>query len=110
MSGLKVKVKKDDMVQVISGKDKGRRGKVLNIIKKSGSVLVEKINMVKRHQKPTAQLRQGGIIEKENKIPISKVMVVCLKCDKAVRVGKKELEDGKRVRICRACGEVLDTL
>lgn len=108
MTGLKVK--KDDMVQVVSGKDRGRRGKVLTVNPKNGSVLVEKVNVMKRHQKPNPQTRQGGIIEKENLIPISKVMVVCLKCDKAVRIGKKVLEDGKRVRFCRSCGEVVDSV
>ena len=108
MSSLKVK--KDDMVQVVSGKDRGRRGKVLSVIPKDGSLLVEKVNIIKRHQKPNAQSRQGGIIEKESNIPICKVMVVCLKCDKAVRIGKKVLEDGKRVRFCRSCGEVIDTV
>jgi large subunit ribosomal protein L24 len=104
----RLKVKKDDVVEVISGKDKGRRGKVLSVMPKIGSVLVEKVNMIKRHQKPNPQMRQGGIIEKENKILVEKVMVVCQKCDKAVRVGKKVLQDGKRVRFCRSCGEVLD--
>lgn len=107
MTGLKVK--KDDMVQIVSGKDKGRRGKVLTVHPKDGSLLVEKVNVIKRHQKPNPQTRQGGIIEKESSIPVCKVMVVCLKCDKAVRLGKKVLEDGKRVRFCRSCGEVVDT-
>jgi len=105
-----LKVKKDDMVQVVSGKDRGRRGKVLTVSPKDGSVLVEKVNIIKRHQKPNPQTRQGGIIEKESRIPVSKVMVVCLKCDKAARIGKKVLEDGKRVRFCRSCGEVIDSV
>ena len=103
-----MKIKKDDMVEVTAGKDKGRRGKVLSVYPKTGALLVEKVNIVKRHQKPNPQLRQGGIIEKEKSIPVGNVKVVCPKCDKAVRVGKKILEDGKRVRFCRGCGEVLD--
>jgi large subunit ribosomal protein L24 len=103
-----VKVKKDDLVEVIAGREKGRRGKVLIVKPTEGRVVVEKLNIVKKHQKPTQQARQGGIIEKENPLRIDNVKVVCPKCDKAVRVGKKKLEDGKNVRVCRACGEILD--
>ncbi len=101
-------VRRDDFVEVRVGKDRGRRGKVLSVLPKDSSVIVEKVNMVKRHQRPTQKVRQGGIIEKENKIRVSNVMVVCQKCDKPVRVGGKRLENGKNVRICRKCGEVLD--
>jgi large subunit ribosomal protein L24 len=101
-------VKKDDFVEVQTGKDKGRRGKVLSVLPKEFSVIVEKVNVVKRHQRPTQKIRQGGIIEKENKIKASNVMVVCPKCDKPVRLGGKRLENGKNVRICRRCGETLD--
>lgn len=107
---MSLKVKKDDMVEVITGKDKGRRGKVLSVTPQYRHLLVEKINIVKKHQKPNQQTRQGGIIEKENKIKVDNVMVVCSKCDKAVRIGKKTLEDGKKVRVCRKCGEVLDAV
>jgi len=105
-----VKVKKDDLVEVIAGREKGRRGKVLTVKPQMGRVVVEKLNIVKKHQKPTQQTRQGGIIEKENPIRIDNVKVVCPKCDKAVRVGKKKLEDGKSVRICKACSEILDVV
>ncbi|MBI3581461.1 MAG: 50S ribosomal protein L24 [Nitrospinae bacterium] len=101
-------VRRDDFVEVRSGKDRGRRGKVLSVLPKESSVIVEKVNMVKRHQRPSQKVRQGGIIEKENKIRVSNVMVVCQKCDKPVRIGGKRLENGKNVRICRKCGEVLD--
>ena len=101
-------VRKDDFVEVRAGKDKGRRGKVLSVFTKDSSVIVEKVNMVKRHQRPTQKVRQGGIIEKENKIRATNVMVVCQKCDKPTRIGGKRLENGKNVRICRRCGEVLD--
>ena len=105
-----LKVKKDDMVEVITGKDKGRRGKILSVIPEVGYVYVEKLNIVKKHQKPNQQTRQGGIVEKENKIKVDNIQVVCSKCDKAVRVGKKQLEDGTKVRVCRKCGEVLDAV
>lgn len=103
-------VKKDDIVEVAVGKDRGRRGKVLSVYPGDGKVIVEKINIVKKHQKPTQKMRQGGIIEKENKIRVDNLKIVCQKCDKAVRVGKKFLEDGKKVRICKKCGEVLDAV
>ena len=107
MAGLKVR--KDDLVEVIAGRDKGRRGKVLSVMPEAGYIKVEKINMVKKHQRPTQQSK-GGIIEMENKLRVDNVLVVCAKCDKAVRVAKKTLEDGKRVRYCRACGELLDAV
>lgn len=103
-------VKKDDIVEVAVGKDRGRRGKVLSVYPGDRKVIVEKINIVKKHQKPTQKMRQGGIIEKENKIRVDNLKVVCQKCDKAVRVGRKFLEDGKKVRICKKCGEVLDAV
>ncbi len=105
---MAARIKKDDLVEVMTGKDKSRRGKVLSVMPAIGAVLVEKVNVIKKHQKPNPKLRQGGILEKENKIRIENVMIVCQKCDKAVRVGKKELKDGKRVRYCKKCGEVLD--
>lgn len=108
MSTLKLKVKKDDVVEVRAGKDKGRRGKVLRVMPEAGHILVEKVNMVKKHQKANMKDRQGGIVERENKMAVSNVMVVCSKCDKPVRVSKKKLEDGKNVRVCRKCGELLD--
>jgi large subunit ribosomal protein L24 len=106
VSGLNVR--KDDYVEVRVGKDKGRRGKVLSVLPKQGTVTIEKVNVVKRHQRPTQKIKQGGIIEKENPIKANNVMVVCSKCDKPVRIGGKRLESGKNVRICRKCGEVLD--
>ncbi len=108
MSLLKLKVKKDDVVEVRAGKDKGRRGKVLRVMPDDGRIVVEKVNMVKKHQRPNMKNRQGGIVERENKMALSNVMVVCSKCDKPVRVSKKKLEDGKNVRVCRKCGELLD--
>jgi large subunit ribosomal protein L24 len=71
-------------------------------------VVVEKINMIKRHTKPTAQLRQGGIIEREGSIHISNVMILCNKCGLPVRIGSRVLEDGTKMRVCRKCGEILD--
>lgn len=101
-------VKKEDQVKVIAGKEKGKTGRVLRVIAKKDSVLVEKVNLVKRHTKPSSQHRQGGIIEKESPIHISNVMIICSKCSSVVKVGSKLLEDGAKVRACKKCGEVLD--
>lgn len=98
------RVRKDDTVKVIAGKEKGKTGRVLRVLPKRGRVLVEKVNFVKRHTKPSARSR-GGILEKEAPIDLSNVMPVCPKCGKAVRVGFTRLADGERVRVCRACGE-----
>ena len=107
MSG-KCSVKKNDQVAVITGKEKGKTGKVLRVLPKKESVLVEKVNFVKRHTRPSSSNRQGGIIEKESPIHLSKVMIVCAKCSAKVKIGSKKLEDGKKVRYCKKCGEVID--
>ncbi|MBU2551588.1 MAG: 50S ribosomal protein L24 [Proteobacteria bacterium] len=101
-------IRKDDRVLVISGKEKGKVGKVLKILPKKDRIIVEKINMIKRHTRPGGMAARGGIIEKEGALPISNVMLVCPKCTDPIRLGKKELEDGRRVRACRKCGETLD--
>jgi len=100
-------VKKNDLVLVKTGKDKGKTGKVLRIAKKKDRVIVEKVNMIKRHVKPS-QKSKGGVIEKESLIHVSNVMIFCEKCSKPVRVGTKMLEDGKKVRFCKKCNEVID--
>jgi large subunit ribosomal protein L24 len=100
-------VKKNDLVMVTTGKDKGKTGKILRIAKKKDRLIVEKVNMVKRHVKPS-QKTKGGIMEKESLIHISNVMIFCEKCSKPVRVGKKILEDGNKVRFCKKCNEVID--
>lgn len=100
-------VKKDDLVMVTTGKDKGKTGKVLRINKKKDRLVVEKVNMVKRHVKPS-QKTKGGIMEKEGMIHVSNVMIYCDKCSKPVRVGSKLLEDGKKIRYCKKCNEAVD--
>ncbi len=92
---------------VIAGREIGKSGKVLKIIQKKDRVLVEKINMFKRHIRPSREYPQGGIIEREGSIHVSSVMPVCTKCTQPTRVGRKVLEDGKKVRICKKCGEIL---
>ena len=101
-------IKKDDFVKVIAGKDSGKQGKVLRVFPKEGRLTVERINMVKRHTRPTRQMQQGGIIEREGKLHTSNVMLICSKCERGVRVGHRILEDKQKVRICRRCGELID--
>ncbi len=99
-------IKKGDKVLVLSGKNKDKKGKVIEVFPKDGSLIVERVNVVKRHQKPNQQF-QGGIIEKAMPLPAAKVMVVCNRCDKPTRIKAKLVED-KHVRACAKCGEVLD--
>lgn len=102
-----MKIKKGDLVEVIAGDDKGKRGKVLRVVPDKNAALVEKINIVKRHVKPTQQ-SQGGIVEKEARLNLSNLGVVCDSCDRPVRVAMKVLDDDRKVRACGKCGEVFD--
>jgi len=102
-----MKIRKEDTVLVIVGKDKGKKGKVRQIMPKDNLLVIEGINIIKRHMKPRAQARQAGIIEREAPVKISNVMLICPKCSKPVRIQSKILEDGKRVRVCGKCGEVI---
>ncbi|MFZ0134316.1 MAG: 50S ribosomal protein L24 [Desulfobacterales bacterium] len=108
MNTSKVRIKKDDKVKVIAGKDKGKIGKVLKVIRKKNRVLVENVNMVKRHAKPSAQNRQGGIIEGEAPIHWSNLMLMCGKCMTPTRIKVQRLDDGKKVRACSKCDEIID--
>jgi len=101
-------IKKSDKVIVLTGKEKGKIGTVLKVDAEKGRAIVEKINMVKRHSKPGGKKAQGGIIEKEGPVHISNVMRVCPKCVLPVKVGKRPLEDGSKVRYCKRCDEILD--
>ena len=104
----KCHIKKDDKVKVIAGKDKGKIGKVLRVDRKKDRILVENINVVKRHTRPTAKNRQGGIVESEATVPWSNVMLMCGKCLSPVRIMMRRLDDGKKVRSCRKCNEIID--
>lgn len=108
MYRIKTPIKKNDMVMVTKGKEKGKSGKVLRVYPEKQKVVVEKLNFIKRHVRPNQQMRQGGIVEKEAPLPVANLMVLCPKCNKPVRIGKKQLEDGKKVRVCTKCGDVLD--
>ncbi|MFQ5524940.1 MAG: 50S ribosomal protein L24 [Thermoanaerobaculia bacterium] len=101
----KVRIKKNDEVLVITGKDRGVKGKVLKIFPNKGTAIVERINMVKKHTRANPQKQiQGGILEREAPIRLSKLKVVCPECGKPTRIGKKRLEDGSGARVCRSCG------
>lgn len=100
----KVHVKKNDTVMVISGKDKGKTGEVLAVNPKAGKVLVKGVNLVHKHQKPSRQNMQGGIVEKESPIFSSKVMLFCKECKSVTRISNKVLENGTKVRVCKKCG------
>jgi large subunit ribosomal protein L24 len=104
----KVHIKKDDKVKIIAGKDRGKIGKVLKVFREKERLLVENINIVKRHTRPSAQQRQGGIVESEAPIRWSNAMLMCNKCMAPVRVKMQQLEDGKKVRVCRKCSEIID--
>ena len=101
-------VRRGDTVIVVAGKERGKKGKVLRVIPEKGRVVVERLNMIKKHEKPTQKIRQGGIIEREGSIHLSNVMLVDPNSDKPTRVGMKALSDGKKVRVARRSGEMLD--
>ena len=102
------RLKKGDTVKVIAGKEKGKTGKIVSTIPDKQRVIVEKINLVKRHKRPDAK-GKGGIVEKEGSIHVSNVMNLCSKCGTGVRIGHKILDDGKKARVCAKCHEILDT-
>jgi large subunit ribosomal protein L24 len=101
-------VRRGDTVGVIAGRERGKRGKVLRILTEKNRVVIEKVNMIKKHQKPTQKVRQGGIIEREGPLALSNVLLVCTRCDRAVRTGIKILADGRKARVCKRCGESVD--
>jgi len=103
-----VKIKKNDTVMVITGKDRGKKGRVRRALPKKAKVVVEGLNMIKRHSRARRAARQAGIVELEAPLNVSNVILVCDKCKKPARVGIKTLEDGRRVRFCRVCQEVID--
>ncbi len=103
-----MKIRKNDTVLVIAGKDKGKKGKVRFAYPDENRVMVEGVNMVKKHAKARGQVRQAGIIEREAPISAANVMLICSKCNKPARVGFRLLQDGRKARVCRACGEVID--
>jgi len=104
----KVNFKKGDQVIVISGDDQGKKGKIVSIFPKKMQVIIEGINFVKRHSKPTQKVPQGGIIKKEGAIHISNIKLICNKCNKPTKIKRDSTKEGKRVRMCKECGEIID--
>ena len=101
-------IRKGDTVVVLSGADSGKSGRVIAVFPKKGTVLVERVRLVKRHTKPGKMNRQGGIVQMENPVSVANLMLFCLKCEKGVRIGMKMLEGGARMRVCRACGQEVE--
>lgn len=104
---MSLRVRKNDTIMVLSGNHKGRKGKVLKVFPKTNRIIVEGVNLIKRHTRPSQKNQKGGIVEKEASINISNVIVICSKCNTPTRIGSKMLEDGKHVRICKKCGEMV---
>jgi large subunit ribosomal protein L24 len=103
-----MKIKKNDTVLIISGKDKGKKGKVRFAYPEEKMLMVEGVNMVKKHAKARKQVKQAGIIEREATISIADVMLLCSKCNKPAKIGLRILQDGRKARVCRVCGEVVE--
>lgn len=103
-----MQIRKNDSVMVIAGKERGKTGKVLRVLTDKDAVIIERLNMVKRHTKPRGPQQAGGIVEKEAAIHASNIMIMCDKCNAPARIGRKILADGKKIRICRNCTEALD--
>ena len=108
MSIAKLHVKKNDMVKIIAGKEQGKSGKVLRVFPDKGRVIVESLNVIKRHTRPNQLNPEGGIVEKEAPLSISNVMLVCGSCNQATRTGVRLLEDGSKTRYCKKCNESVD--
>jgi len=103
-----MKIRKNDTVLVIAGRDKGKKGKVRFAYPKDERLLIEGINLIKRHTRARGTVRQAGIIEREEPIHVSNVMLLCSRCNHPTRIGFRYLQDGRKTRICRSCGEVID--
>jgi len=105
---MALKLRKNDNVMIIAGKEKGTTGKILKVLSEKDRAIIERLNLVKRHTKPRGPQQPGGILEKEASIHVSNLMLMCDRCNAPIRFGHKVLGDGKKVRICRRCGETID--
>ncbi len=105
---MALKLRKNDNVMIIAGKERGTTGKILKVLSEKDRAIIERLNLVKRHTKPRGPQQPGGIVEKEASIHVSNLMLMCDRCNAPVRYGHKVLGDGKKVRICRRCGETID--
>jgi len=109
MKKQKSNIRKGDTVAIISGKEKGKKGKVLLVSSAKGRAIVEALNMMTRHERPSQRNPQGGMVEKESPFQVSNLMLVCPKCSKPTRVGRRVLENGEKVRVCKKCSEIIDS-
>jgi large subunit ribosomal protein L24 len=105
---VKIRLKKNDLVEVVTGKEKGKTGKILRVLREKNQVLVEKVNMIKRHTRPSPTTGQGGIVEKEAGLNVSKVKLICPRCATATRFRMSVSGEGKKGRICLKCKEQID--
>jgi large subunit ribosomal protein L24 len=105
---VKIRLKKNDLVEVVTGKEQGKTGKVLKVFREKNQVLVEKVNMIKRHTRPSPTTGQGGIVEKEAALNVSKVKLICPKCAADTRFRMSVTGEGKKVRMCLKCKELID--
>lgn len=105
---VRIRLKKNDLVEITTGKDKGKTGKILKVIRERNQLLIEKINMIKRHTRASPTTGQGGIVEKESPLNVSKVMLICPKCTTAGRFSLTVTAEGKKARVCRKCKELID--
>jgi len=103
-----MQIKKNDNVMIIAGKEKGKRGRVIAVYPATNRLLVERLNMIKRHTRPSQQIRQGGIVERESPLSASNVRLICAKCDKPTTVARRDQGDGTRVRVCKSCNATID--
>jgi large subunit ribosomal protein L24 len=103
------RLRKDDTVIVTAGKERGKTGKILRVLTETDRVIIERLNLVKRHTKPRGVQQQGGIVEKEASIDASNVQPLCGRCNKPARVGRRRLDDGRSVRVCRRCNDQLES-
>ena len=99
------KIKKNDIVTVIAGKDKGKKGKVITVLPKANKAIVEGINFAKKHMRKTQENQKGGVVQKEMPLHLSNLKLICKRCNKPVRVGFSFLKDGSKIRTCKSCGE-----
>lgn len=105
LAPVRSRIKKNDMVMVVTGRERGKTGKVLRVLADEARVVVERLNVMKRHSKPRGPQSPGGIVEKEAPLPVSNVMFFCERCNAPVRIGVKAAAHGERIRVCRRCGE-----
>ncbi len=104
----KMNLKKGDTVLVTSGEDKGKKGKIVGIFPKKLEAIVEGVNFLKKHVKPTEKVPQGGIVDQEGTIHVSNLKLICNKCNQPITVKREKIKEGKRVRVCKNCGEIID--